>query len=57
MHNSAAWEVAGAINVMQLCAGCDGGHAVMSDEVLVRFIALPIKFDGTCDSTQGLVYG
>ena len=29
------------------------GHAVMSDEVLVRFIALPIKFDGT----QGLVYG
>jgi hypothetical protein len=53
MRNSAAWGVPGAINVMQLCAGCNGGHAVMSDEVLVRFIALPIKFDGT----QGLVYG
>ena len=53
MRNSAAWGVAGAINVMQLCAGCDGGHAVLSNEVLVRFIALPIKFDGT----QGLVYG
>jgi hypothetical protein len=53
MRNAAAWGVPGAINVIQLCAGCNGGHAVMSDEVLVRFIALPIKFDGT----QGLVYG
>ena len=36
----------GAINVIQLCAGCNGGHAVMLDEVLVRFVALPIEFDG-----------
>jgi hypothetical protein len=46
MHNSAAWGLTGAINVIQLCAGCNGGHAVMSDEVLVRFIALPMEFDG-----------
>ena len=24
----------------------NGGHAVMLDEVLVRFIALPLEFDG-----------
>ena len=24
----------------------NGGHAVMLDEVLVRFIALPMEFDG-----------
>ena len=53
MRNSPAWEVSGAITVIQLCAGCNGGHAAMSDEVLVRFIALPMEFD----STQGLVYG
>jgi hypothetical protein len=38
--------------VMQLCAGCNGGHAVMSDELSVRFIVLLIEFDGT----QGPVY-
>jgi hypothetical protein len=38
--------------VIQLCAGFNGGHAVMSDEVSVRFIALLIDFDGT----QGPVY-
>jgi hypothetical protein len=53
MHNSAAWGVPGAINVIHLSAGCNGGHAEMSGEVSVRFIALPIEFD----STQGLVYG
>jgi hypothetical protein len=30
---------------MQLCADCNGGHAVMSDEVSVRFIVLLIEFD------------
>jgi hypothetical protein len=53
MRNSAAWEVPGAIYVIQLCAGCKGGHAAMSGEVLVRFIELPMEFD----STHGLVYG
>ena len=46
MHNSAAWGLTGTINVIQLCAGCNGGHAVMSDELLVRFIALPMELDG-----------
>ena len=50
MHNSAAWCLTGAINAIQLCAGCNGGHAVMLDEVLVRFIALPMEFDGMLDT-------
>jgi Zn-dependent membrane protease YugP len=37
---------------MQLCTGCNGGHAVMSEEVILCFIALPVEFDGT----QGPVY-
>jgi hypothetical protein len=37
---------------MQLCAGCNGGHAVMSDEVIVRFIVLLNEFNGA----QGSVY-
>ena len=45
----------GAINVIQFCAGCNGGHAVMSDEVLVlvRFVALPIVFDGMYGPVHG----
>ena len=43
----------GAVNVIQLCAGCKGGNVVMSDEVLVRFIALPIKFDGMYGPVHG----
>ena len=46
---AATWGLTGAINVTQLCVGCNGGHAVMSDEVLVRFIALTIKFDDPCE--------
>ena len=53
MHNSAAWGGPGAKNVIQLCAGCNGGHAVMSDEVLVRFVALPIEFDGMYGPVHG----
>ena len=45
---AATWGLTGAINVTQLCVGCNGGRAVMSFEVLVRFIALTIKFDGLC---------
>ena len=43
---AAAWGLPGEINVMQLRAGCNGGHAVMSNEVILRFIALPIEFEG-----------
>jgi hypothetical protein len=32
--------------MMQLCAGFNGGHAATSGEVIVRFIALPMEFDG-----------
>jgi hypothetical protein len=43
---AAAWGLPGGTNVIQLCAGCNRGHAVMLDKVLVRFIALPMEFDG-----------
>jgi hypothetical protein len=46
---SSSVGVPGAINVIQLCAGCNGGHAVILDEVLVRFIAIPMEFDGMLD--------
>jgi hypothetical protein len=39
--------------VEELWAGFNGGHAVMSDKAILRFIALPIEFDGM----QGPVHG
>ena len=33
-------------NAVELWAGCNGGHAMMSDVVNLRFIALPIEFGG-----------
>ena len=53
MHNFAAWGGVQVINVIQLCAGYDGRLSAMSGQVSVRFIALPMEFDGT----QGPVYG
>ena len=38
---------------MQLCSGCNGRLAAMSSDVSVRFIVLPMEFDGS----QGPVYG
>ena len=39
--------------MMQLCSGCNGRLAALSSEVSVRFIVLPMEFDGS----QGPVYG
>ena len=39
--------VPGAINVVELCARCTQGLKIISDEACVRFIARPIKFNGT----------
>jgi hypothetical protein len=39
--------VPGAINVVELCARCNGGLNMMSGEDSVRCFALPLEFGGT----------
>ena len=46
MHNSAAWGGSRCDKRDTALRWLQRGHAVMLDEVLVRFIALPMEFDG-----------
>jgi len=39
--------VAGAINVVELCARCNRGLNMMSGEDSVSCVALPLEFGGT----------